>query len=79
MAKRQSEPAIVRPTPPEPAEDMFYAILMPAPEIGAWVQSTILAEDGPLHNPDHAHLIDADVEFLWVSSAFNKQGRTVVG
>lgn len=56
-----------------------FTTLRPAPEIGDWVQKTILADDGPLHNPDHAHLIDADLCFLWASSAFGKQGRTVVG
>lgn len=79
MAKRQSEPTVVRPAPPESAEDELYVRLMPAPELGKWVKDTILAEDGPLHNPDHAHLIDADMEFMWASSAFKKQGRTVVG
>ncbi|MCI2809376.1 putative metallopeptidase [Eoetvoesiella caeni] len=79
MAKRQSEPTIVRPVPPESAEDELYARLMPAPEVGTWVQDSILAEDGTLHNLDHTHLIDADLCFLWASSAFSKQGRTVVG
>jgi hypothetical protein len=57
----------------------FPSSLVTAPEIGKWVQETILADDGPLHNPDHTHLLDADVEFMWASSAFNKKGRTVVG
>lgn len=79
MAKRQSEPAIVKPVPPSALIDSPLTKLQTAPEIGAWVQNTILSEDGPLHNPDHAHLIDADLCFLWASSAFSKQGRTVVG
>lgn len=79
MAKRQSEPAIARPAPPQELIESLWERVQPAPELGQWVQDTILAEGGPLHNPDHAHLIDADVEFLWASSAFNKQGRTVVG
>lgn len=70
-----------RPTPPAAllADDLFYAILAPAPELGVWAQEIILSEDGPLHNPDHAHLLDADICFLWASSAFAKRGRTVVG
>lgn len=84
MAKRQSEPAIVRPTPPAalvPAsiDDFVCITLAPAPELSDWAQETILADTGPLHNPDHAHLIDADIGFLWASSAFAKRGRTVVG
>lgn len=53
--------------------------LQPAPEIGEWVQAAILSEVGELHNHDHAHLIDAPLRFLWASSCFEKQGRTVVG
>lgn len=53
--------------------------LKPAPEIGEWVQAVILSEGGELHNPDHAHLIDAPLRFLWASACFEKQGRTVVG
>lgn len=71
-----------RPTPPEHLSKFdveFPAMLAPAPELGDWVNATILAEGGPLHNPDHAHLLDADLCFMWASSAFAKQGRTVVG
>ncbi|TFL12866.1 hypothetical protein CSC72_01830 [Pusillimonas noertemannii] len=73
-----------RPVPPASllpgSEDLLiYTHLVPAPEVGAWVQDTILSTDGPLHNPDHAHLLDADLCFLWASSAFAKQARTVVG
>lgn len=72
---------------PQPSEHLgkfteggeFPKSLVPAPEIGRWVEETILAENGPLHNPDHSHLIDADLCFLWASNAFTKQGRTVVG
>lgn len=70
---------ITRPAPPEHLIESLYTTLQPAPEMGQWVKDTILSEDGPLHNPDHAHLIDADLCFLWASSAFAKQGRTVVG
>jgi len=70
-----------RPVPPQAllADDLLYTTLAPAPEISAWAHDTILAEDGPLHNPDHAHLIDADIGFLWASSAFAKRGRAVIG
>jgi len=76
--------AITRPQPPEHLGKFddtgeFPKMLVPAPELGRWVEETILADDGPLHNPDHAHLIDADLCFMWASNAFTKQGRTVVG
>lgn len=51
----------------------------PAPELLAWVDQAILASGGALHNPDHAHLVDADLAFLWAPRAFEKAGRTVLG
>lgn len=70
MAKR---PAFMRPAPPEQL-DRF----LPAPELLAWVEQTILASGGALYNPDHAHLVDADLAFLWAPAAFEKAGRTVL-
>lgn len=70
---------ITRPAPPDELLEAIYDELQPAPDLKEWVAATILAESGPLHNPDHAHLIDADLCFLWASSAFAKQGRAVVG
>lgn len=84
MAKSHTtEPAggCSRPAPPDAllSNDLFGTILAPAHDLAAWTQETILAEDGLLHNPDHIHLLDADIGFLWASSAFAKRGRTVVG
>jgi hypothetical protein len=64
----------MRPAPPEQL-DRF----LPAPELLAWVEQTILASGGALHNPDHAHLVDADLAFLWAPAASEKAGRTVLG
>ncbi|MFT0533258.1 hypothetical protein ACMHYJ_10600 [Castellaniella hirudinis] len=71
----------IRPAPPQAllADDLFHMILAPAPDLDARTQDSILAEDGPIHNPDHIRLLDADIGFLWASSAFAKRGRTVVG
>lgn len=57
----------------------FGIRLTPAPEIWEWLSAEILADTGSIHNEDHAHLIDADVRFMWASSHFEKQGRTVLG
>lgn len=56
-----------------------YTRLIPATEIGEWVNQNILSEDGRIHNPDHAHLVDADVAFMWASGSFSKSGRIVLG
>ncbi len=63
-----------RPAPPEQ-----LGRLQPAPELLAWIEQAILASGGPLHNPDHAQLVDADLAFLWAPAAFEKAGRTVLG
>lgn len=51
----------------------------PAPDLLAWVERVIFAKGGALHNPDHSHLVDADLAFLWAPAAFEKAGRTVLG
>ncbi|HGN9176826.1 TPA: putative metallopeptidase [Klebsiella pneumoniae] len=56
-----------------------YTRLIPAAEIGEWVNQNILSEDGRIHNSDHTHLIDADVAFMWSSGSFAKNGRIVLG
>jgi hypothetical protein len=59
--------------------DGGFCFLAPANEVADWLNRNILADDGPLNNRDHAHLHGADVCFLWASTAFGKQGRTVIG
>ena len=56
-----------------------YTRLIPATEIGDWVNLHILSEEGRIHNPDHTHLLDADVAYMWASGAFEKKGRYVLG
>jgi len=76
-----SEELNSRPYPPADFVEDFapYIKLMPATGIMQWVTDNILNSEGELHNPDHAHLIDADIAFLWAASAFSKKGRTVLG
>ncbi|MDT7074211.1 putative metallopeptidase [Citrobacter amalonaticus] len=56
-----------------------YIRLAPADGVWQWVQEQIIADSGHLHNPDHAHLADADIAFMWAATAFTKKGRTVLG
>lgn len=53
--------------------------LAPAPDVLEWLQAEILSDTGSIHNPDHAHLIEAPLRIMWASSCFEKQGRTVLG
>lgn len=72
-----------RPMPPSglgyPQLDPDAKGFIPAPEVLAWAMENILSEDGPLHNPDHLHLQDAPISFLWAASGFAKKGRSVIG
>lgn len=73
-----------RPTPPSSLSGVtewtdVFTRLEPAPEVGEWIQSEVLAETGSIHNPDHAHLIDADIEVMWATTGFAKKGRVVIG
>ena len=61
------------------AENYYGITLQPAPEILEWIKVHILDESGSLYNEDHAHLLDADIETMWASSGFTKQGRVVLG
>ncbi|WP_313083584.1 putative metallopeptidase [Atlantibacter sp.] len=56
-----------------------YIRLIPAEGVHEWIHTGILSEEGTLHNPDHFHLLEADIVFMWASNAFAKKGRTVLG
>ena len=70
-----------RPFPPVEFVEEFapYIKLIPATGVREWVIEQIISEDGVLHNPDHLHLLQADIAFMWAATAFTKQGRTVLG
>ncbi|HHO8098457.1 TPA: putative metallopeptidase [Pseudomonas aeruginosa] len=65
-----------------PSTEMLESLrltLSPAIGVWDWVQREILADTGSIHNPDHGHLIDANIGVLWASTGFAKQGRVVLG
>ncbi len=68
-----------RPVPAADQNESLWLTLRPAPEVWEWISREILAETGSIHNPEHAHLIDANIGVLWASSGFGKQGRVVLG
>lgn len=73
--KPRVTPAV--PLRPYPPQDLGR--IVPAAGVGEWVQREILEGDGRIHNPDHVHLLDADLEFLWAPTSFAKQMRSVIG
>lgn len=72
-----------RPFPPlqfiESHQLMPYIGLVPANEVQEWVHSQILSDTGDLHNPDHHHLMDADIRFMWASPRLRRKGGTYSG
>jgi hypothetical protein len=65
--------------PADFAEVLFQERFEPARDLADWVRSTFLEEGGDLHNPDHRHLLDAAVGFLWASEGMTAKGRRVLG
>lgn len=73
---------IKRPLPPEALfspDGVLDSQCLPAPDVAQWVEDMILAESGPLHNPDHAHLRHAHLGFLWTNAYYERQGVRVAG
>lgn len=65
--------------PPEFAALDFEARFAPARDLGEWVRATFIAPGGDLHNPEHLHLQDADIAFVWASQGYVSKGRQVLG
>lgn len=51
----------------------------PAPEVLDWIKAVFLSPEGHLHNPEHIHLADAHIGFLWAAVLNERQGRQVLG
>lgn len=83
MKRRRGQSSILlRPQPPAEwlaRAEVAGGLWAPAPELLEWIERAIFAADGPLHNPDHVHLAEADLAFLWASTGFQKAGRVVLG
>lgn len=74
-------PAFPRPTILEAVfdESNWCGHIAPADGVNEWVHHTFLRESAPLHTPDHEHLVDADVAYLWAAVENVRQMRRVVG
>ncbi|WP_180122826.1 putative metallopeptidase [Acinetobacter sp. YH12086] len=72
-----------RPYPPDSLINKDWSeefLFEPAADIHDWLQETILNPNSDLYNKDHMHLIGhTGIGFLWAESAFEKQGRVVLG
>lgn len=80
--KKDAPPAYsgpARPFPPAALVESELPAFAPAPEVGEWFAAHVLDDAGRLFNPEHKHLRDADIAYLWARGAVTKQGRTVLG
>lgn len=71
----------MRPMPPAAIfdEDIWNGIYLPDLELWQWCIDNLLNEDSPLFNPDHMHLANARIGFLWTNDQNASKGRRVVG
>lgn len=69
----------MRPMPSQEIRDSVFTSLYPAPEVWEWIRKEILSEEGSIYNADHEHLAEANIQVMWASSSFSKQGRRILG
>ncbi len=67
------------PRPPSALFDTLEPMFLPSIELGDWVRETFILPGGHLENPDHAHLGQMNVGFLWTTAENCKQGRRIIG
>ena len=67
------------PRPPAALFETFEPIFMPSPELAEWVRETFIMPGGHLENPDHAHLAQINIGFLWTTADNAKAGRQIIG
>ncbi|WP_269434734.1 putative metallopeptidase, partial [Burkholderia sp. BDU5] len=79
--KLVTDSAASRPVPPDIlfGDSNWIRRIVPADGVTEWVNETLLRDGAPLHNPDHAHLVDADVAYLWAAVENVRQMRRVIG
>lgn len=69
----------MRPLPPESMFDLSGKTFEPAPEVRSWVEASFFDYASRFFNPDHEHLAQADIRFLWTVIENNRKGKRVIG
>ena len=67
------------PRPPVALLESFAPSFIADPNLEEWVRDTILFPGGALENPDHAHLQQADIAWLWTNVENTRSGRRIIG
>ena len=70
----------MRPLPPRHILDnMIDPIFEPSTELRDWAYENFIREESPIFNPDHAHLQQAEIGFLWTNWENTKKGKLIAG
>ena len=68
---------------PYPPEVMFglddFKSFVPATDIADWVEATFFDPSSPVANPEHYHLANAHIGYLWTVVENNRKGKRVIG
>lgn len=67
------------PRPPIYLIDAMEPKFVGAPELEEWVRENILLPGGPLENPDHVHLQQARLGFMWTNLENRRGGKRIIG
>lgn len=70
---------ITRPLPPAEMVAFDGKAFAPAPELAEWAKATFISTGAPLHNPDHEHLADAHIGFLWTTVGLTRHMHAIAG
>jgi hypothetical protein len=70
---------MTRPFPPAEIVADMMPRFEPAPELEHWARVNFISEFSPINNPDHEHLQQASLGFLWTNVENNRQMRQVLG
>lgn len=78
-----AKPTLQRPRPPSDLVDLNSLVMpdrfVPAPYVREWIENAFLYDDAPLFNPDHRHLMDAQLGVLWTNCDNTRNMRVVLG
>lgn len=70
---------MTRPVPPSETVSDPFPRFVPAPELEEWTRQQFINELSPLHNPEHEHLQEAEIGFLWTNVENTKRQRMILG
>lgn len=69
----------MRPQPPGSVICSVFPMFEPSPDLERWARETLINADSEFSNPDHEHLQDAVIGFLWTNTENASKGRRVIG